>query len=294
MKRSLYIIIGVLALVYGKSVATPLKGVAYTKEDSLTITRLLSEMSLVGDTCLSLHFARQFLERPYVAHTLDLFPVQERLIVNTRELDCTTLVETVVALVLCVRQQRTSFADYCSVLTRLRYHQGICTDYPSRLHYFSDWIDDNTQMGLVREVQKSTFPFTAFQKLNINYMSRHPNAYAALRKHPEFVKVIAEQERTLTGKRYRYIPKSEVRNNAALRAVVHDGDIIAITCNKPGLDIAHLGFALWRKDGLHLLNASMIHKKVVIEPMTLDKYLAKHPSHTGIRVVRIQNVFNNK
>ena len=83
MKRSLYIIIGVLALVYGKSVATPLKGVAYTKEDSLTITRLLSEMSLVGDTCLSLHFARQFLERPYVAHTLELFPVQERLIVNT-------------------------------------------------------------------------------------------------------------------------------------------------------------------------------------------------------------------
>ena len=73
----------------------------------------------------------------------------------------------------------------------------------------------------------------------------------------------------------------------ALRKAVSDGDIIAITCNKPGLDIAHLGFAVWQKDGLHLLNASQIHKKVVQEPMTLYQYLQKHPSHTGIRIIRI-------
>ena len=67
---------------------------------------------------------------------------------------------------------------------------------------------------------------------------------------------------------------------------MRDGDIIAITCQKPGLDIAHLGFAVWQKDGLHLLNASQIHKRVVEEPMTLRQYLEKHPSHTGIRIVR--------
>jgi hypothetical protein len=49
-----------------------------------------------------------------------------------------------------------------------------------------------------------------------------------------------------------------------------------------------LGFAVWKKDGLHLLNASMIHKKVVEEPMTFYQYLQKHPSHTGIRVLRIK------
>jgi hypothetical protein len=72
-----------------------------------------------------------------------------------------------------------------------------------------------------------------------------------------------------------------------MRKTVHDGDILAITCSKPGLEIAHLGFAVWRKDGLHLLNASQLHKKVVEEPMTLYRYLKKHRSHTGIRVIRI-------
>jgi hypothetical protein len=72
-----------------------------------------------------------------------------------------------------------------------------------------------------------------------------------------------------------------------LRQTIHDGDIIAITCNKKGLDIAHLGFAVWKKNGLHLLNASQLRKKVVEEPMTLYRYLQKHPSHTGIRIIRI-------
>ena len=45
---------------------------------------------------------------------------------------------------------------------------------------------------------------------------------------------------------------------------------------------------MWQADGLHLLNASMIHKKVVLEPLTLYDYLQQHPSHTGIRIVRIR------
>ena len=85
-----------------------------------------------------------------------------------------------------------------------------------------------------------------------------------------------------------FIPKREVKNTQAMRQAVHDGDIIAITCSKPGLDIAHLGFAVWRADGLHLLNASSIHKKVVEEPMTLGQYLKKHASHTGIRVIKVK------
>ena len=142
-------------------------------------------------------------------------------------------------------------------------------------------------MGIVTEVQQRQSPFTAVQQISLNFMSQHPSSYKALKAHPELVKDIAAQERALTGKRYRYIPKKNVRNTAELRSVVKDGDIIAITCIKMGHDIAHLGFAVWRKDGLHLLNASQIHKKVVEEPMTLGEYLSKHPSHTGIRIIRI-------
>ena len=80
-----------------------------------------------------------------------------------------------------------------------------------------------------------------------------------------------------------------VKNTKLMRKIVHDGDVIAITCSKSGLDIAHLGFAVWRRDGLHLLNASQLHHRVVEEPMTLDRYLKKHPKHTGIRIIRLNN-----
>jgi hypothetical protein len=237
-----------------------------------------------------LFFARQFMGVPYVAHTLEVNATgQERLVVNTRELDCTTLVENVVALTLCAKNNERTYDAFKKYLVKLRYRQGAIKGYPSRLHYFTDWIEDNTKMGIVHEIQKSTVPFSAVQTVKVNYMSRHPQSYQALKAHPEYVDEIARQEKSLTGRRYRYIPKSMVKNTKVMRKAVHDGDIIAITCSKPGLDIAHLGFAVWRKDGLHLLNASQIHKRVVEEPMTLAKYLGKHPSHTGIRIIRLND-----
>lgn len=237
-----------------------------------------------------LFFARQFMGVSYVAHTLEVNATgQERLVVNTRELDCTTLVENVVALTLCAKNNERTYDAFKKYLVKLRYRQGAIKGYPSRLHYFTDWIEDNTKMGIVHEIQQSTVPFSAVQTVKVNYMSRHPQSYQALKAHPEYVDEIARQEKSLTGRRYRYIPKSMVKNTKVMRKAVHDGDIIAITCSKPGLDIAHLGFAVWRKDGLHLLNASQIHKRVVEEPMTLAKYLGKHPSHTGIRIIRLND-----
>ena len=265
---------------YGQTSIRDLPSITYTPADSSEIVNLLK-----NDNPTILSIAQHFIGRPYVAHTLEVND-EEQLVINTRQLDCTTLIENVTALALCISRDKHTFADFTDMLTMLRYRQGRIDRYPSRLHYFSDWIEDNTQMGLVREIQKYVPPFTAIQQLKINYMSKHPNAYTALKEHPEFIQEIVEQERTLTGRHYRYIPKSKV-DSPSLRGYIEDGDIIAITCKKPGLDIAHLGFAVWQKDGLHLLNASQLHKKVVIEPMTLGQYLSKHPSHTGIRIIRI-------
>lgn len=256
---------------------------AYSKADSAEIVSLLKN----GEAS-TLYYAEKLLGRPYVAHTLEVNS-EEKLVVNLRQLDCTTLVENVVALTLCAQEGKESFADFCDMLQQIRYRQGIIDRYPSRLHYFSDWIIDNTKMGFITEINKNTDPFTAIQKLKINYMTRHTKSYDALREHPEYIKDILMQEIALNGKKYHYIPKSKVKNVPSLRNIIHDGDIIAITCSKPGLDIAHLGFAVWKEDGLHLLNASQIHKKVVIEPMTLGHYLSKHSSHTGIRIIRINH-----
>ena len=251
------------------------------KGDSIAVERLLAS----GDTT-TLYYARRLLGVPYVTHTLEVND-REQLVVNLRQLDCTTLVETVCALTLCAREGRGDYRSFCRHLQQLRYRKGQLNGYPSRLHYFSDWITDNEEMGIVREISSVRSPFTAIQTLDINYMSTHPQAYKALRSHPGMAEQIAVQEKMLTGRKYRYIPKKQVADTKALKSVVKDGDIIAITCSRPGLDIAHLGFAVWHEDGLHLLNASQSHKKVVEESMTLSDYLKKHPSHTGIRVVRL-------
>ena len=276
--RLLYILL-LLPAVWAKAQVT------YQKADSLTVCSLLAKANTKTST---LWFARQFLGVPYVAHTLELND-KEQLVVNTRELDCTTLVETVTALTLCAQQGKKTWNDDLTTLKTLRYRQGKLDGYTSRLHYFSDWIRDKQSMKIIKEIQSPNPPFTAVQRVNVNYMSTHPTAYKALKAQPELVPVIRQQEQSLNMMKARYIPKSALRRSTkALRQAVHDGDIIAITCNKKGLDIAHLGFAVWKKDGLHLLNASMIHKKVVEEPMTFYQYLQKHPSHTGIRVLRIK------
>ena len=258
-----------------------------SRSDSLWIEKTLKEASRQSHIkSLPLYFARKFIHTPYVAHTLEVND-REQLVVNTRQLDCTTLVENVTALCLCMKQRQYDFAAFKKNLLTIRYRNGEIGDYPSRLHYFSEWISDNGQKGIVTVIDEPLEVFSSRQKLDVFFMSRNAHKYKALEKHPEYIAEIGRAEQAISGEEVRYLHKDSIENDDACRSAIHDGDIIAITCNVKGLDIAHLGFAVWKKDGLHLLNASQKHKKVVLEPMPLKQYLEQHPSHTGIRVLRI-------
>lgn len=258
------------------------------RQDSLFVEKALVKAAKDKPSCPTLYFARMFIDRPYVAYTLEVAN-DKCVVVNTRQLDCTTLVENVVALTICSQKGKRKFADFVDALRQLRYRDGRMNGYTLRLHYFTDWIENNTAMGFVTERQQPRSPFSAVQTIKVGYMTSHPNSYKALRQHPEYVSEIAKTEKALNGKTFRYIPKAKIKNTKLLRSTIKDGDIIAITCNKQGLDIAHLGFAVWRSDGLHLLNASMIHYKVIEEPKTLYTYLQEHKSHTGIRVIALSH-----
>lgn len=259
---------------------------AHENKDSVRVEQLLASANLLReDADREMFFARQLLGTPYVASTLDR-DIEETLVINIRELDCTTFVENVVALTLCSKKELMSFHDFADMLRQIRYRGGNVS-YCSRLHYFTEWMEDNETMGFVKKIESAKAPFTALQKLNINYMSTHSSAYFMLRHHPEWLSEIKEMERKLTGRTYNYIPKSAINNSKLLRETIHDGDIIAILTNKKGLDTSHIGIAVWHKDGLHLINASQIHKKVVEEPMLFRTYMQKHPSQIGIRLCRI-------
>ena len=259
------------------------------QQDSVLVERLLERGKREATQPLHLWYARQFLGTPYVGQTLEVNP-QEQLVVNLRQLDCTTFVETALALALTHRQGSTHYAEYCRNLARIRYRDGRLNGYPSRNHYFTQWIDSNGRQGIVRERQ--TFPniMTETQTLDLHYMSQHPQFYPMLKNDTAHQHRIRRYEQECLGRTVRYIPRAQLnqRRSSALGTSIHDGDILAIVTRKDGLDTSHIGFAQWGSDGrLHLLNASQIHKKVVLEPMTLYQYMGKHPSQLGIRVIEV-------
>ena len=261
--------------------------VCYTKADSIKVMKLLEQgKKLSKGKNIILFYARQLMGVPYVAQTLEVNK-QEQLIVNLRQLDCTTYVENVLALTLCTENKKLpTFADFCYYLRMLRYEGGK-VDYPTRLHYFTAWISDNTKLGFVHEIQAKSAPFTKVQTLDVDYMSQHIDNYPMLKAHPEWIQAISKMEQQLTGKKFHYIPKAQIADNSLYRKTIKDGDIIAIITSKKGLDTSHIGIAVWHKDGLHMLNASQIRHKVVEEPMLLRTYMSKHSMQIGIRIVRI-------
>ena len=256
------------------------QNIQYTKSDSVKVESFLMEAYKQDFTTnWVLYFSSKLMGIPYVAKTLEGNDT-EKLIINLRQLDCTTFVENVMALSICAQRRLYTFNDFCRYLRLLRYKNGMIS-YPTRLHYFTQWIADNTELGFVKEIQSPDSVFTRIQTLDINYMSTHSAQYPMLVRHPSWISEIE-----LQGKQFRYIPKEEINNSNAFRDAIKDGDIIAITTKKKGLDTSHIGFAVWHLDGLHLINASQIHKKVVDEPMTLYNYMQEHPSQVGIRIIR--------
>src|SRR5574344_1018993 len=184
--------------------------VEYTKEDSAQVVKLLHEaLTKRGNENRVFYFGKQFLGLPYVAHTLELGDT-EHLIVNLRELDCTTFVETVVALSLCDKQDKRSFEDFCNNLTTIRFRGGKMTDYTSRLHYFTWWAEDNERLGIVKDISIDDAPFYGVQTIHINYMSQHPTLYKQVKNHPEFVPTIRNYEQATEGKQFRYIEKKDL------------------------------------------------------------------------------------
>lgn len=262
--------------------------IEYKAEDSIRVEKILHEaIAKRGSENRMLYFGKQFLGIPYVGHTLEKGS-EEHLIVNLRELDCTTFVETVAALALCDSNNSRTFRDYCNNLRRLRYRNGEIKEYPSRLHYFTWWAQDNERKGIVKCISSDKSPFTATQVINLSYMSAHPQSYTHLKDCPDYVKAISDLEKKTKGERYPFIPKALLnQGQSTALGVIHDGDIVAMLSSKPGLDTQHIGIAVWQNGHLHLLNASSLYHKVVLDSNTLYNYMNKQKTQTGIRVFRI-------
>jgi hypothetical protein len=221
-----------------------------------------------------------FLGKPYADGTLDAVK-SEHLVVNLREFDCVTFVENVIALAGCVKSRQKSFERFQKLLWKIRYRHGRLQGYASRLHYFSDWIQDNQKKGIVRDVA-TEIGGKPYRK-TFNYMTTHPESYPPL-KVAANLRRMKSVERAISRRSLHDIPKRSVRT---LEHQIQDGDVIAITTNTEGLDVQHVGFAVRVKSRIHLLHASSAERKVVLSKQTLYRYLMQSRTRSGIMVGRL-------
>jgi len=224
---------------------------------------------------------KSFLGTEYIASTLETAGA-ETLVVNLTGLDCTTFLENVLTFGRVVKKGKTDFNDYLKELEYIRYRDGKIENYTSRLHYFSDWIFENSKKGIVKNVTKEIGGEPI--KFQTGFMSQNPDKYKMLKANPEFVPVMKAKEDEINARQYYYIPKDKVEQH---EGKIQNGDLIAITTNLKGLDIGHVGVAVKMDDGrIHFMHAPLVGAKVQISDNPLPEYLAKIKKHTGIIVLR--------
>ncbi|HLP03976.1 MAG TPA: N-acetylmuramoyl-L-alanine amidase-like domain-containing protein [Paludibacter sp.] len=257
------------------------RNIIYQKLDTLIFHRYIQSVgpkkqSSIGD--LMIQTAVFLMDSPYVPKTLEVTGKNEKLVVNLRQFDCSTLVENCLALVHTLKSKDQSFDTFCSELKTIRYRNGNLTDFSSRLHYFTEWISNNETKGKVINLTKA-FGGNPLP-LKLDFMTRKADLYPQM-SNPSVFSELKTVEQNISQRNNFYIPKS-----SPVSAKIRNGDILCLTTNVQGLDISHVGIAFKLGNELYFLHASQTDQKVEISSEPFIKYIARLNRVTGYMVVR--------
>ena len=243
------------------------------------VLELYSEDKEATTSALMVKVGSYFLETPYFAHTLEMG--EEQLVVNLREMDCTTFAENCLAISRTIKSDKHTFEQFCSEIQDIRYRDGIIDAYPSRLHYFCDWIFNNAKKNLIEDMSQEIAQ-TPFPK-QINFMSTHPDSYRQLKESAPLIDLIAAQEKLISARNMFYVPETLV---AEIESKLMDGDIAGITTNIEGIAIQHVVILIRQEGRIHIMHASSKAEKVAVSEITLEEYLLNNKSASGIMLAR--------
>lgn len=224
---------------------------------------------------LVIETAKFFLGTPYVANTLEIEP--EGLVINLRELDCTTFVENVFALTLTVKSGVLLFENYCANLKKIRYRGGVIEDYTSRLHYSTDWIYDNELRGNLKDVTRKAG--ASRLDLNLYIMSKTPETYKQLKGRPDLVEKIVAKEKEISARKHYFIKAKRI--NRKWRRI-KDGSMVGFVTTIPGIDLSHMAIVYHEGKKLTFIHASSTGKKVMINESSMGEFVLSSKRNTGI------------
>jgi hypothetical protein len=226
---------------------------------------------------------------PYQPGTLDAYlraggrpSGPEPLTLSLTRFDCVTLVESCLAVArLAAQPGAPTWARLGQEIELMRYRGGVRRGYPSRLHYFSEWITDGEGRGLVRDLGTELGAMEDARPLR--FMTAHRDKYPALADGGVF-QDIAAMERRLDGHPRRVVPTERI---AEVADRIETGDVLAFATAIPGLDVTHAAFAYRNAGGtLGVLHAPLSGGVVEVARATLPEYVGAIRQATGILVAR--------
>ncbi|MEG4344370.1 DUF1460 domain-containing protein [Microcoleus sp. A003_D6] len=223
--------------------------------------------------------ADYFQGLPYAEGLLDKSG-EEKLIVTLNKFDCVLFVETVLAIARGVAVQDYDYQNFVNRIEEQRYLNGKMNGYCSRLHYFSEWINDNQKRQTVENItaQLGGVPMNK----TLNFMSQHRSSYPQMVKDETTYQCIVSQEADLAKTTVNYIPTNRIKS---VYSQLKPGDIVAVATDVKGLDVTHTGLVYRNADGnLGLIHASPAGEVTVA--YDLQRYIRRVESAIGIVVAR--------
>ncbi|HUF35084.1 MAG TPA: N-acetylmuramoyl-L-alanine amidase-like domain-containing protein [Gemmatimonadales bacterium] len=226
---------------------------------------------------------------PYEPHTLEAYlragasPAgPEPLTLSLTRFDCVTLVEACLALArAAAAEDAVTWTRFGREVERMRYRGGKRTGYPSRLHYFSEWIADGEGRGLLRDVGAELGGEEDVRPLR--FMTQHRASYPALADDGVF-REIGALERSLDGRPRRVVATTRIPD---VLDRIESGDLLAFATAIPGLDVTHAAFAHRDAAGvMRVLHAPLSGGVVEVTRATLPEYVGAIRRATGILVAR--------
>ncbi|MFB6098855.1 MAG: N-acetylmuramoyl-L-alanine amidase-like domain-containing protein [Salinibacter sp.] len=268
------------------SVLTPPDTTAARFESAMS-TALSARTEVESIGALMQKIGLHFRGRPYLAGTLDQ-PPTETLVVRFDGFDCVTFVETTLALARSAWAGDSTYAGFARRLAEQRYRNGGPVGYCGRLHYFTDWIADNADRGLVRRLgdELDGRPL----RDSLDFMSTHRSAYARFATNDSLFACIRTMEERVNSRHQRdpvrYVPQDSIQ---AVADQLRAGDILAFVSSIDGLDVAHTGLVYVDEDGNRGVLHASLSGGVIVSP-DIQRYVQKIDGQIGMVVARPQPV----
>jgi hypothetical protein len=241
---------------------------------------VLAQKATISETLLQI--GESFLGTPYEGGTLE--GPEEKMVCKLDAFDCYTFVENVLAISLTKHANEKSFDNYINVLQNLRYRNGEIKGYPSRIHYFLEWVKLAEKRRILLDMTPALGRKTGKK---INFMSQNRKLYPSFASNNELFEEILNMEKGLEKYPHYQISKTDFK---IYEQLIKPGDIIAFTSTIAGLDVNHEGIAVRKNGKIHLMHASQEEKKVIVSEETLAEYLFRIKKHAGIMIVRVNDI----